>query len=35
LEKTIIAMACANANKVTFTAFILVDEAEDWWRFTK
>jgi len=28
-------MTCADANKVTFATFMLVEEAENWWRFTK
>jgi len=28
-------MTCADANRVTFATFMLVEEAENWWRFTK
>jgi len=28
-------MTCADANKVTFATFMLIEEAENWWRFTK
>ena len=35
IDKIFIAMTCANANRVTFATFILVEGAENWWRFTK
>jgi len=28
-------MMCADANRVTFATFMLVEEVENWWRFTK
>jgi len=28
-------MTCADANKITFVALMLVEEVENWWRFTK
>ena len=35
IEKIFIAMTCADANRVTFATFMLVEEAKNWWRFTK
>jgi len=35
IEKFFIAMSYVDANRVTFTTFMLVEEAENWWRFTK
>ena len=35
IEKIFIAMTCVNANRVTFATFMLVEEVENWWRFTK
>jgi len=35
IEKIFIAMPCVDANRVTFATFILVEGAENWWRFTK